>query len=68
VDVAARTPASVEQVDIDSLVYDPERQLTLTRDGAELVPWCKHTDGPTSSNANTDGAKGPEYDTDHRED
>lgn len=71
VEVGARTPASVEDVDSTTLVYDAEQQLMMVRssDNTEtLVPWCRHTDGPTTTNANTDGRGGPEYDQDHRED
>lgn len=31
--VAARQPVPVEDVDLTALVYDPNRQITLVRDG-----------------------------------
>ena len=68
--VAAREPVSVEDVDLTALVYDPDRQITLVRDGetGRLMPWCKHSTGKTRTNSNTDGKGGPETDEDYTED
>jgi putative ATP-grasp target RiPP len=69
--VAAREPVPVENVDLTSLVYDPDRQITLVRDGETdrlMMPWCKHSTGKTRTNSNTDGKGGPETDEDYTED
>lgn len=68
--VAAREPIAAEEVDCSALVYDPERQIMLVRDGetARLMPWCKHSTGKTNTNSNTDGKGGPETDEDYTED
>lgn len=68
--VAAREPIAVEDVDFSALVYDPDRQIMLVRDGdtARLMPWCKHSTGKTKTNSNTDGKGGPETDEDYTED
>lgn len=68
--VAARHPILIADVDVTTLVFDPDRQIMLVRDGdaEELVPWCKHSTGQTTTNSNTDGHGGNETDTDHTED
>ena len=68
--VAAREPIPVEDVDLAALVYDPERQIMLVRDGetGTVMPWCKHSTGQTTTNSNTDGQGGPETDEDYTED
>lgn len=69
--ITSRVPGSIEHVDMGALVYDPDQQLTMTRDDTgALSPLClaKHTDGPTSTDANTDGRNNPEWDSDVRED
>lgn len=68
--VAAREPVPVEEVNLSALVYDPDRQITLVRDGefSRLMPWCKHSTGKTNTNSNTDGKGGPETDEDYTED
>lgn len=68
--VAAREPVPVEDVDLTALVYDPDRQITLVRNGEtdRLMPWCKHSTGKTNTNSNTDGKGGPETDEDYTED
>lgn len=68
-EVAGREPIAVDEVDLSTLTYDPDQQITLTRDENGLVtPWCRHTDGPTNTQQNTDGHGQNETDTDHRED
>ncbi|MGH4026382.1 MAG: putative ATP-grasp-modified RiPP [Pseudonocardiaceae bacterium] len=68
--VAARVPVSTEEVDLNTLHYDTDRQIMLVRDGETetLVPWCKHSTGKTNTNSNTDGKGGPETDEDYTED
>lgn len=55
-------------LDPDALAYDVARQIGLIREGDEVVPLMRHTDGQTSTSTNADGHKGPDSDTDHRED
>ncbi len=64
-------PASgVNYVDPAGLGYDEDAQVGLIRDGADIVPLSKHTDGQT--NTVTQGGDGQttnkDSDTDHRED
>lgn len=68
--VAAREPIAVEEVDVGALVYDPQRQIMLVRDGETgmVVPWCKHSTGWTRTDSNTDGHGGRETDEDYTED
>jgi putative ATP-grasp target RiPP len=68
--VAAREPVPVDEVDLTALVYDPERQLMLVRDGQTgmVMPWCKHSTGKTNTDSNTDGHGGRETDEDYTED
>ncbi len=65
--VPART---VSCVDPAELGYDEDAQVGLIRDGAQMVPLSKHTDGQTSTV--TQGGDGQttnkDSDTDHRED
>lgn len=71
--VAAREPVPVDEVDLTALVYDPERQIMLVRDGQTgmVMPWCKHSKhstGKTNTDSNTDGHGGRETDEDYTED
>lgn len=64
-------PASaVHRIDLAELGYDEDAQVGLIRDGADMVPLSKHTDGQTSTV--TQGGDGQttnkDSDTDHRED
>jgi putative ATP-grasp target RiPP len=64
-------PAStVSDVDPAELGYDEDAQVGLIRDGVEMVPLSKHTDGQTKTV--TQGGDGQttnkDSDTDHRED
>lgn len=69
IEVAARVPIPVSDVDQTQLVYDPEQQIMLVPAGAGLhTPWCKHSDGQTTTDARTDGHGGRETDTDWTED
>lgn len=54
--------------DPGELGYDNARQIGLIRDGGDMVPLSKHTDGTTSTQTNADGHGGRDLDTDHRED
>jgi len=68
--VAAREPIPVDDVDLTTLIYHPDRQIALIQDeeGGRSVPWCKHSTGKTNTNSNTDGKGGPETDEDYTED
>lgn len=50
------------------LGYDSTRQIGLIRDGEEMVPFSRHTDGTTNTQTNSDGHGGVDSDTDYRED
>jgi putative ATP-grasp target RiPP len=67
--VAAREPIPVDEMDLGALVYDPERQIMLVRDGGTgvVVPWCKHSTDKTRTDSNTDGKGGRETDEDYTE-
>lgn len=54
--------------DLASYTYDQEQQIGMVRDGDRVIPLLKHTTGQTSTTTNPDGFKGPDTDTDHRED
>ncbi|MGH3773290.1 MAG: putative ATP-grasp-modified RiPP [Pseudonocardiaceae bacterium] len=66
----AVAPSAVTRVDPAELGYDEDTQVGLIRDGADMVPLSKHTDGQT--NTITQGGDGQktnkDSDTDHRED
>jgi putative ATP-grasp target RiPP len=68
--VATREPVPIEDVDLTALVYDPDQQIMLVRDGesGRLMPWCRHSTGKMRTNSNTDGKGGPETDEDYTED
>lgn len=61
---------TVSRVDPAELGYDEDAQVGLIRDGAEMMPLSKHTDGQT--NTVTQGGDGQttnkDSDTDYRED
>ncbi|MGH3822869.1 MAG: putative ATP-grasp-modified RiPP, partial [Pseudonocardiaceae bacterium] len=61
---------TVHRVDPAELGYDEDAQVGLIRDGVDMVPLSKHTDGQTSTV--TQGGDGQttnkDSDTDHRED
>jgi len=63
-------PSTVTRVDSADLGYDEDAQIGLIRDGTDMVPLAKHTDGQTSTV--TQGGDGQttnrDSDTDHRED
>ncbi|MGQ0778666.1 MAG: putative ATP-grasp-modified RiPP [Pseudonocardiales bacterium] len=66
----AVSPSTVTRVDPTELGYDEDAQRGLIRDGADMVPLSRHTDGKTSTV--TQGGDGQttnrDSDTDHRED
>lgn len=68
--IRAHPAGTVYPVDPAELGYDEEAQVGLIRDGADMVPLSKHTDGQTSTV--TQGGDGQttnkDSDTDHRED
>jgi putative ATP-grasp target RiPP len=61
-------PLTSVRLNPDELGYDHMRQIGLIRDGNEMVPMSKHTDGTTKTQTNADGQSGPDSDTDVRED
>ena len=68
--VAAREPVSTGHVDLVALVFDHGGQIMLVSDACTGVPtpWCRPTDGKTTTNSNTDGQGGRETDEDWTED
>lgn len=63
--VPSRTSVRVNPAELG---YDDIRQIGMIRDGEDMVPLSKHTDGPTKTQTNSDGQGGYDSDTDHRED
>jgi putative ATP-grasp target RiPP len=63
----AVAPSAV-RFDPGELGYDDVRQIGLIRDGREMVPLARHTDGQTNTQTNADGHGGYDSDTDWRED
>ncbi|MBV9010918.1 MAG: putative ATP-grasp-modified RiPP [Pseudonocardiales bacterium] len=63
----AVAPSAV-RFDPGELGYDDIRQVGLIRDGREMVPLARHTDGQTNTLTNADGHGGYDSDTDWRED
>lgn len=61
-------PRTSIRFDPAELGYDDVRQIGLIRDGGEMVPLSKHTDGTTNTQTDADGHGGRDSDTDHRED
>ncbi|MGH3794037.1 MAG: putative ATP-grasp-modified RiPP [Pseudonocardiaceae bacterium] len=61
-------PQTCISFDPDTLGYDTTQQIGLIRDGQDMVPLSKHTDGQTNTQTNADGHGGVDSDTDHRED
>ncbi|MGH3645637.1 MAG: putative ATP-grasp-modified RiPP [Micromonosporaceae bacterium] len=60
---------AVAAVDLSTYGFDHERQIgtKVDADGV-VVPLLKHTTGQTRTTTNPDGYRGPDSDTDHRED
>ena len=54
-------------IDPATISYDRQRQIGLVDTPEGAVPFARHTDGQTST-ATSDGHKGMDSDTDHRED
>jgi putative ATP-grasp target RiPP len=54
--------------DLSAYGYDPVRQIGTVADGGQVVPLWKHTTGQTRSVTHPDGRKGPDSDTDQRQD
>lgn len=54
--------------DLSAYDYDHDQQIGTVRDGDTVLPLMRHTTGQTSTTTNADGHKGPDSDTDHRED
>jgi putative ATP-grasp target RiPP len=48
--------------------YDTDQQIGTVRDGDQVVPLLRHTTGQTRTTTNPDRHRGPDSDTDHRED
>ncbi|WP_414936603.1 putative ATP-grasp-modified RiPP [Amycolatopsis sp. cmx-11-51] len=61
-------PRVSTSLETDRLGYDSDRQIGLIREGDDMVPLAKHTDGQTNTQTNADGQHGPDSDTDARED
>jgi putative ATP-grasp target RiPP len=56
-------------VDLTTIVYDPDRQVSIITEDGVSVPALKHSTGNTSTNTATqDNSKGADKDTDATED
>ena len=64
----ARRSEKSETLTLSTIGYDSERQIGVILDGDAWVPIARHTTGQTGTRTNPDGHKGPDSDTDHRED
>jgi putative ATP-grasp target RiPP len=64
---AVSSPA-VPVGDLSAYGYDHDQQIGVLRVGETVVPLLRHTTGQTRTTTNPDGHKGPDSDTDHRED
>lgn len=64
----AVTSPAVPIGDLSAYGYDHDQQIGTFRDGETVVPLMRHTTGQTRTTTNADGQKGPDSDTDHRED
>lgn len=65
--LAVRHPA-VQLGGLSQYEYDHARQVGVIRTEAGLLPLARHTTGRTRTTTNPDGHKGPDTDTDYRED
>jgi putative ATP-grasp target RiPP len=54
--------------DLSAYGYDHGLQVGVVRDGERIVPLLRHTTGQTHTTTQPDGYKGPDSDTDYRED
>ncbi|WP_203662960.1 putative ATP-grasp-modified RiPP [Actinocatenispora rupis] len=61
-------PTTVEPIDVNALSYDTHRQVGMIRDGEELVPLARHTDGRTSTTTASRDGTPQDGDEDTRED
>lgn len=61
-------PRTVIDLPLDAITYDEIRQIALVHSPSGAIPLAKHTDGVTNTQTNVDGQRGPDSDTDHRED
>ncbi len=64
----AVSPRVSIRFDPAELGYDDVRQIGLIRDGGEMMPLSKHTDGTTNTQTDTDGHGERDSYPDHRED
>jgi putative ATP-grasp target RiPP len=56
-------------VDLSTIHYDPDRQISVITEDGVTVPALKHSTGTTSTNtAVQDNKGGPDRDIDHTED
>jgi len=54
--------------DLSAYGYDPVRQIGTVRDSDQVVPLWRHTTGRTGTVTHPDGRKGPDSDSDQRQD
>jgi len=64
----AVAPVPIKMGDLSRFTYDHQQQIGLTEVDGFQVPLMKHTDGTTKTSTNPDGQKGPDSDSDVRED
>jgi putative ATP-grasp target RiPP len=62
-------PAVPMEVDLSTVRYDPEQQISVVDEGGMTLPALRHTTGTTSTNTATqDNKGGSDRDQDQRED
>ncbi|MEV4642805.1 putative ATP-grasp-modified RiPP [Actinoplanes sp. NPDC049548] len=62
-------PATPTLVDMSTVHYDPDRQISMVTEGGTTLPVLRHTSGTTSTNtASQDNKGGSDSDQDYRED
>ena len=62
-------PSHPMAVDMTTISYDPEQQISLVADGGMTLPALRHTTGTTSTNTATqDNKGGSDSDSDQRQD
>jgi putative ATP-grasp target RiPP len=54
--------------DLSAYGFDHDQQIGTVREGNQVVPLLRHTTGQTRTSTNPDGHRGPDSDTDRRED
>lgn len=62
-------PSQPMTVDLTTISYDPEQQISVVTEGGMTLPALRHTTGTTSTNtASQDNKGGSDSDSDQRQD